>query len=121
MVRLVINRGLILSSHIFRSIMLNYKNRNQKVLTNVAIPVDTAVPGERKLILKRLKPPPPHLSVWLADVLLFLAIVSVTGAIGIKKALLFTAGLFRKPELVRHVAPGKPPEPEYSHRKPTLF
>jgi hypothetical protein len=94
--------------------MSNY-NSNKK---SVAVTVDAVVPGERKLVLKRLKPPPPHLRVWVMDVLLFLAIVSVTGAIGIKKALLFTAGLFRKPELVRHVAPGKQPEPEHLHRKP---
>jgi hypothetical protein len=97
--------------------MSNYNNRKK----SVAVTVDTLVPGERKLVLKRLKPPPPHLREWLADVLLILAIIGVAGVIGIKKALLFTAGLFRKPELVRHVAPGKMPEPEYSHRKPTLF
>jgi hypothetical protein len=103
--------------------MSNYNNHQRNVMKSIAIPVDTEVPklGERKLVLKRLKPPPPHLRVWLGDILLFLAIVSVTGAVGIKKALLFTAGLFRKPELIRHVAPGQPPEPEHSHRRPVTF
>jgi hypothetical protein len=95
--------------------MSNY-NSNKK---SIAITVDTLVPGERKLVLTRLKPPPPHLQVWVTDVLLFLAVIGVAGAVGIKKALLFTAGLFRKPELVRHVAPGQPPEPEHLHRKLT--
>jgi hypothetical protein len=98
--------------------MSNYNNNRKK---SIAITVDTAVPGERKLVLKRLKPPPPHLRVLVVDVLLFLAIVAVTGTIGMKRALLFTAGLFRKPELVRHVAPGQPPEPEYLHRRPATF
>jgi hypothetical protein len=97
--------------------MPNYNNKKK----SFAVTVDTFVPGERKLVLKRLKPPPPHVRVWVADVLLFLAVFSVTGVIGIKKALLFTAGLFRKPELVRHVAPGRPPEPDHLHRRPVTF
>jgi len=97
--------------------MSNYNNQRK----SIALPVDEVITGERKLVLKRLKPPPPHLRVWLGDILLFLAIVSVTGAIGIKKALLFTAGLFRKPELVRQVGPGHQPEPEHVHRKPGFF
>jgi hypothetical protein len=97
--------------------MSNYNNQKK----SIAITVDAVVPGERKLVLKRIKPPPPHLRQFLGDVLLFVAIVGVTGALGIKKALLLTAGLFRKPELVRLVAPGQPPEREITPKRPVTF
>jgi hypothetical protein len=117
MVRFVINRDAI-GVTFFRSIIMSNYNNGKK---SIAITVDSVVPGERKLVLKRLKPPPPHLHMWVIDFLLFLAVVSVTGAIGIKKTLLFTAGLFRKPELMRLVAPGQPPEPEHLYRRPPTF
>jgi hypothetical protein len=43
--------------------MPNYNNKKK----SFAVTVDTFVPGERKLVLKRLKPPPPHVRVWVAD------------------------------------------------------
>jgi hypothetical protein len=85
--------------------MLNLRKNEPRV---IALSPEALLPGERKLILKRLRPPPRSLHLNVSWIL----VAGLIGLVATKKALLLIAGLFRKPVLVRKVGPNDAPLPE---------